>query len=198
MVQAALVGDTTVFGPAGPSSGHRYRLSAEYAPDLETSGVLTQTLQLDARKYFPLTRRSVFATRLFGSMRTGNFPNPVYFGGLDTVRGVDFRDMVGDHGFFTNLELRFPLIDFFVTPIWTFQGIQGRFFLDIAGAYFDEVQDFNVWDSENSRLDDAIAAYGFGITVRMLGLDLHWDFATQWDLKESGDSRTTFWIGQRF
>ena len=170
----------------------------EYAPDLEESGALTQTFQLDARKYFPLTRRSVFATRFFGSMRTGNFPNPVYFGGLDTVRGVDFRDMVGDHGFFTNLELRFPLIDFFVTPIWTFQGIQGRFFLDIAGAWFDDVQDFNVWDSENSRLDDAIAAYGFGLTVRMLGLDLHWDFATQWDFEESGDSRTTFWIGQRF
>ncbi len=198
VIQTALVGDTTVFGPAGPSSGHRYRLSAEYAPDLETSGVLTQTIQLDARKYFPLTRRSVFATRIFGSMRTGNFPNPVYFGGLDTVRGVDFRDMVGDHGFFTNLELRFPLIDFFVTPIWTFQGIQGRFFIDIAGAYFDGIQRFDIWDSENSRLDDAIAAYGFGITVRMLGVDLHWDFATQWDLKESGDSRTTFWIGQRF
>ena len=198
VVQAALVGDTTVFGPAGPSSGHRYRLSTEYAPDLEASGTLTQTVELDARKYFPLTRRSVFATRIFGSMRAGNFANPVYFGGLDTVRGVDFRDMVGDHGFFTNFELRFPLIDFFVTPIWTFQGIQGRFFVDIAGAYFDGIQNFDIWDSENSRLDDAIAAYGFGITVRMLGVDLHWDFATQWDLKESGESRTTFWIGQRF
>ena len=108
MIQTALVGDTTVFGPAGPSSGHRYRLSAVYVPDLETSGALTQTLELDARKYFPLTRRSVFATRFFGSVRTGNFPTPVYFGGLDTVRGVDFRDIVGDHGFFTNLELRFP------------------------------------------------------------------------------------------
>ena len=85
-----------------------------------------------------------------------------------------------------------------MTPIWTFQGIQGRFFSDIAGAYFDGIQDFEIWDSENSRLDDAIAAYGFGLTVRMLGVDLHWDFATQWDLKESGDSRTTFWIGQRF
>ena len=198
VLRTALVGDTTVFGPAGPSGGHRYRLSAEYAPDFETSGALTQTIQLDARKYFPLTRRSVFATRIFGSVRTGNFPTPVYFGGLDTVRGVDFRDMVGDRGFFTNLELRFPLIDFFVTPIWTFQGIQGRFFLDVAGAYFDGIQDFDVWDSENSRLDDAIAAYGFGITVRMLGVDLHWDFATQWDFKESGDNRTTFWIGQRF
>ena len=198
VVQAALVGDTTVFGPAGPSSGHRYRLSTEYAPDLEASGTLTQTLELDARKYFPLTRRSVFATRIFGSMRTGNFANPVYFGGLDTVRGVDFRDMVGDRGFYTNLELRFPLIDFFVTPIWTFQGIQGRFFVDIAGAYFNGIQQFDLWDSENSRLDDAVAAYGFGITVRMLGVDLHWDFATQWDLKESGDTRTTFWIGQRF
>ena len=76
VVQAALVGDTTVFGPAGPSSGHRYRLSTEYAPDLEASGTLTQTVELDARKYFPLTRRSVFATRIFGSMRTGELCQP--------------------------------------------------------------------------------------------------------------------------
>ncbi len=206
---AAFVSDTTIFGPAGPAGGHRLRFDVSYAPVVDSdpdpstgveveSGTLSSTIQLDARKYFPITRRSSFAMRLFGSVRDGDFPSPVYFGGFDTVRGVEFRDLVGDHGFFTNLELRFPLIDFFVTPVISFQGIQGRFFLDIGGAWFDDVQDFDLWDSENDRLQDAIAAYGFGVTIRLFGLDLHWDFGKQYDFESSGDSFTNFWIGRRF
>jgi Tol biopolymer transport system component len=194
----AFVSDTTVFGPAGPSGGHRLRVGASYAPDLDESGSLESAIQLEARKYFPITRRSTFALRGWGSFKDGNSPTPVYFGGFDTVRGVDFRDLQGDRGFYTNFELRFPLIDFFVTPIFSFQGIQGRFFLDVAGAWYDQVQDFDIWDSENNRLEDAIASYGFGLSVPFVGLDLHWDFGKRWDFEQSGDSFTSFWIGRRF
>ncbi len=202
IVSAALIGDTTIFGPAGPAGGHRYRLTASYAPNtgsIEGEGnTLEQVLEVDFRKYFPLTRRSSFAWRLFASARDGDAPNPTFFGGFDTVRGFDFFEIVGDRGFYSNFELRFPLIDFFVTPVLSFQGIQGRFFLDVAGAWFDEFQDFDFYDSENDRLEDALATYGFGITVRFMGLDLHWDVSKRWDLEESGETRTSFWIGQRF
>ncbi|HVS63036.1 MAG TPA: hypothetical protein VMT85_05960 [Thermoanaerobaculia bacterium] len=198
----AFVSDTAIFGPAGPAAGHRLRLSANYAPNIdgedEESGALTSTLQVDARKYFPLTRRSAFAIRLFASSREGDFPNPVYFGGLDTVRGFEFRDLVGDQAFFTNIELRFPLIDFFVTPILSFQGVQGRFFLDIAGAWFDDVQSFQLWDSDENRLQDGVSSYGFGVTVRFFGLDVNIDWAQTWDFDESGETTSSFWIGQRF
>ncbi|REK12152.1 MAG: hypothetical protein DWQ36_00340 [Acidobacteria bacterium] len=197
-IGAAFVSDTTVFGPAGPAGGHRLRVSASYAPDFDESGTLQSIFQLEARKYFPLTRRSTLALRGWGSFRDGNFPTPVYFGGFDTVRGVDFRDLQGDRGFYSNIELRFPLIDFFVTPIFSFQGIQGRFFLDVAGAWYDDAQQFDFWDSQTDSLDDAIASYGFGITVRFLGLDLHWDFGKRWDFDQSGDSFSSFWIGRRF
>ena len=200
-VGLAYVSDTTLFGPVGPAGGHRFRFDAIYAPDLDDTGpdtALHSNLQLEARKYFPITRRSSFALRAFGTVRDGNFPNPVYLGGLDTIRGFEFRDLVGDRAFFTNIELRFPLIDLFATPVISFQGIQGRFFLDIGGVWFDDVQEFDFWDSENSRLDDAVAAYGFGISVRFFGLNMHWDYAIPYDFKESGDAETTFWIGQRF
>lgn len=201
-ITTAFVGDTTIFGPAGPAGGHRYRISASYAPNIDSiegeGGTLQSILELDYRKYFPLTRRSSFAFRLYGTSRDGEAPNPAFFGGFDTVRGFDFFEIVGDRAFYSNLELRFPLIDFFVTPVLTFQGIQGRFFLDVAGAWFDEFQDFEFYNSDTDRLQDGIATYGFGVSVRFLGLDLHWDIAKQWDLEESGETRTVFWIGQRF
>ena len=197
-IGGALVSDTTIFSSAGPQGGHRVRFSGSWAPNTEESGTLTSTIELDARKYFSLSRRTSFAMRFFGSARAGDFPNPVYFGGYDTVRGVDFRDLTGDRGFYTNLELRFPLIDYFITPVLSFQGIQGRIFFDVGGAWFPEVQDFDFYDDETERLEDAIASYGIGFTMTFFGLEMHFDFAKLWDLETSGDTQTSFWIGQRF
>jgi hypothetical protein len=43
-------------------------------------------------------------------------------------------------------------------------------------------------------------AYGFGVTARLLGLDLNWDFAKPINPlpDENSDLRTSFWIGTRF
>jgi Tol biopolymer transport system component len=198
LIGAALVSDTSIYGPAGPTAGHRVRFGGSWGADLDESGTLTSTIELDARKYLPITRRSVLALRLFGSVRDGRLPSPLYFGGFDTVRGFDFRDFVGDRGFYGNVEVRFPLIDLLATPILAFQGIQGRLFFDVAGAWFDDVQDFDFYDSDTERLDDGVATYGMGFTIRFFGLDLHFDYAKRWDLEESGETFTTFWIGQRF
>ena len=46
---------------------------------------------------------------------------------------------------------------------------------------------------------NGVAAYGWGVTVNLLGLDVNWDFAKQWDLKNQlSGFRTDFWIGTRF
>lgn len=201
LVEAGFVGDTTVFASFGPVSGRRYRLGASYAPDLDESGTLTSSVELDARQYIPVTRRSQIALRAFGAVSKGNFPSPYFFGGLDTVRGFDFRTLSGDRVGFLNVEFRFPLIDQLRTPFLNFQGIRGRVFLDVGGGYFAEQgQSFHFWDSDERRLDDGISSYGYGFTVRLLGLDVHWDFAQQWDFKEELEKgfRTSWWIGSRF
>jgi Tol biopolymer transport system component len=200
LVQAALVGDGAVFAPWGGVSGRRWRLSADWAPDTEDSGTLTSTLAVDFRQYLTLTRRSNVAFRFVGLVREGNFATPFYFGGLDTLRGFEFRSIVGDRGFFANLELRFPLIDLLATPILTFQGVRALFFLDVGGAWFDEFQDFDFWDSENDRLGDAVSSYGFGLTARIFGLDWNFDYAKRWDFDQTIDDgfRSSFWIGRRF
>jgi outer membrane protein assembly factor BamA len=105
---------------------------------------------------------------------------------------------VGDTGFFTNVELRFPLVDVLATPFFAFQGIRGVVFFDLGGAWFRDFQSFDLLDEDN-RLKDGVSSYGFGVTVGFLGLDLNWDFAKRWDFKDGEPGfATDFWIGTRF
>src|SRR6266542_4125068 len=158
IVGLAFVGDTTLYQEWGPLSGRRYRFSASWAPDLKkgqidpntgepaNSSTLTQDFSVDLRHYFKITARSLFAVRLFGARSTGNFPSVYYFGGLDTLRGLDFREQIGNTLAFANFEFRFPLIDFLAFPVGGFRNIRGHFFLDIGGAALKN-QKFRFWDA---------------------------------------------------
>lgn len=208
-VFAAYVRDTSVTAPWGPVSGSRFRVDGLYSADLENSGPLTTEVSFDARKYFPVTQRSNFALRLFAGVRDGNRPTPFYVGG-ENLRTLRFRGISGDRAAFTNAEFRFPIIDVLATPILRFQGIRGRVFLDVGAIYYDdlgrllpeggsELGDFEFWNSDENRLEDGIAAYGVGFTIRFLGLDLNWDIGKRWDFKDTlGDWETTFYIARSF
>ncbi len=200
IIQASFVGDSIVYTQYGPHTGRAYRLSADYAPDIEDGGTLTQAFRLEYREYIPLGRRMNIAFRGYGYASSGSAPSPTYFGGLDTVRGFEFRSLAGNNAFFTNLELRFPLIDVLALPFMAIRGIRGYVFLDVAGAWFDEFQDFNFWDGDNNRLDDGVSSYGFGIGMNLFGLPFNWDFSKRWDFDRtlSDSFETSFWIGQRF
>jgi WD40 repeat protein len=198
-IQGTFVGDTAVYEPWGPVTGRRYRLWAEWAPDLDDSGTLTSTIGIDFRQYIRLSRRNQLAVRLWGAQSDGNFPSPIYIGGLDTLRGFEYASIVGDRAFFANLEYRFPMIDLLALPFMAIQGIRGNIFLDIGGAYYSSVQDFECWDSDENQLDDCLSSYGFGVSFRLLGLNLNWDFAKQWNFSDSLTGfETSFWIGRRF
>lgn len=198
MLQTSLVGDSSRNVGWGPMSGRRWRLDGFYAPDLEESGTLFVSGDLDVRQYIPVTQRSNLALRGFFGYSEGNRPNPYYFGGLDTLRGTRFRDLSGDRAFFVNMEYRFPLVDLLATPILAFQGIRGVLFADVGGAWYDDFQDFDIYNSETGRLEDAIASFGWGISANLLGFQVNWDFARLTDLEEHGDFSTQFWIGTRF
>jgi hypothetical protein len=197
-ITGALVGDSARFASWGPISGRRWRLDAFWAPDFDESGTLTESLDIDARQYIPVTLRSNIAMRVFAGASDGNQPLPIYFGGLDTLRSTNWAELVGDRAFFANIEYRFPLIDYLSTPLLAFQGIRGVAFFDIGGAWYDALDSYKFYNSDENRLQDGIAAYGLGFTIRFLGLDLNWDLAKRWDFKETLDTRTSFWIGTRF
>jgi len=210
-VDAALVGDSAIFAPWGPVSGRRWRLDASYAGVSSDDGGPFTEFSGDYRQYFSLTQRSSFAVRLFAGVRDGTGANPFRLGG-DTIRGFPFRSLSGDRAAFLNAELRFPLLDLVATPVFNFQGIQGRIFLDVGAVWYDDIgvirinpdgtvtiKDFEFWNSDENRLEDGIATYGWGFTVRFLGLDLNWDFAKRWDFNNTlAGFQTTFYIGTRF
>jgi Tol biopolymer transport system component len=207
----SFIGDTTVQASWGPVSGRRYRFSGSYAPDLDkdqptitgdpAGGTLSANIDLDYRQYFSITQRSDFAFRLFVGASFGNAPTPYYFGGLDTLRGFDFRDFSGDRAAFMNLELRFPLFDYLGnTSAFLIRQVRGRFFIDVGGAYYSySGQDFSCWDNDNNEFEDCRAAYGWGFSFNFLGLDLNWDFARQFRFQGAEERfQTAFWIGTSF
>jgi hypothetical protein len=199
IVQGSLVGDSAVFAPWGAVSGRRWRIDGAYAPDFDNSGTLLESVSLDVRQYLSVSQRSNLAFRLFAGVTDGNEPNPFFFGGLDTVRGFDFQSLVGDRAFFANVEYRFPLIDLLATPVLGFSGIRGILFFDVGAAYFKDFGDFKFFNSDTNRLEDGVSSYGFGISTRLLGLDVNWDFAKRFDFKEAESGfETSFWIGTRF
>ncbi len=197
----SFTGDSVIFESFGPLSGRRYRLRTSWALDTDNSGTKTWNTELDLRQYIAVTRRSNIALRFFGGYADGNQPSFYYVGGLDTLRGFNYRSILGDRVFVTNIEYRFPLLDAFIGPFFDFRGIRGRIFLDVGGAWFEQFgETFKFWNSDENRLQDAVSSYGWGLTVRFAGLDLNWDFSRQWDLKDSaeGGYRSSFWIGTRF
>jgi dipeptidyl aminopeptidase/acylaminoacyl peptidase len=214
-VGVSLVGDTVIYRPWGPWSGTRFRLGYNYAPDFDPEediagqisardegNTLTQDLTLDFRQYFKITERSLIAIRLFGAKSTGNFPNVYYFGGLDTLRGLEFREEIGNEVFYANFEYRFPLIDIVRFPWGEFRDLRARLFFDIGGAQL-EGEDFEFYGEDpvtgKDQLIDGVASYGYGIQVSLLGLTLHWDFARLTNLRQStSDLKTSFYIGTQF
>ncbi len=195
-VFSTFTGDSTVYKSFGPVSGRRYNVSGQYLADLSGGGTLSADFETDFRQYLQVTSRSLLAARVYAGYSDGNRPNFYYFGGLNTLRGYDFRSIVGNRAFYGNFEYRFPLIDIIATPLINIRDVRGTLFFDIGGAWFDG-DDFEPWT--DGRLDDALASVGWGLSFRFLGLELHWDFARRTDLDKISDTtETSFWIGQTF
>ena len=210
----SLTGDSAIFADYGAIQGRRWRVEGSYAPafgkktalpGITPGSTLTASVLFDGRQYVQISRRSNLALRLFAGASFGNAPTPFYFGGLDTLRGYDFRDFSGDRAAFANIEYRFPLIDYLGGPFLRFQGIRGRVFFDIGAAYYSySPVDFKFYDSQAKLFVDGRAAYGWGVTINLLGLDLNWDFSKQYrtpvglTTNQHDGYRTDFWIGTQF
>jgi hypothetical protein len=178
-------------------------------------GTLTQTTSLEFRQYFRITKRSAFAFRLLGAYSNGNSPDISAIGGADTLRAFDYNSVIGNRIALFNAEFRFPLID----QIVLFGGfglgnIRGKFFVDVGSAqltYGSGSLPYKFWNSSNHdivyqnvtyrpyQLINGLADYGFGVSLDLLGLDLHWDFAKQWDFRNTRSGlKTSFYIGTEF
>jgi hypothetical protein len=197
--------DTTRYSYFGPLSGHLLTFNTAYMPSFKQGeSTLTWDTFGEGRLYLPLSRRVLFAFRAFAGVSRGAAPTVFYFGGLDTLRGYDYATVIGNNAFYVNSEFRFPLIDVIATPVLAFQGIRGRIFLDVGGAWLNG-QQFVFWTDgqlnglTNPAAPGGLASFGGGLSVYFLGLPWNLDFAKQWNFKQTLSSwKTVFYIGNTF
>jgi WD40 repeat protein len=199
--QPSLVGDTTRFQSFGPFQGKRFELGVTYGLNLggELPGNVVQ-YHLDFRAYKQLTRRSVLAFQAAGIVNKGGRDIFYGVGGLNTLRGYNFRDFYGSNVAGASLELRFPFVDELRFPFGPLRNIRGVVFLDAGTAWLpgDEFFDpdlqfvraqpnpdgtftnipFSWWDDTNNRMQDLRATYGVGFQLFFIGgLQFNWDWS---------------------
>ena len=109
-------------------------LGYEFAPRRRRASSRGRPLDVDARKYIRLGTNGVLAFRFRGYKSWGDFPGYLYFGGNSELRGYDYLEFLGNKAFFTNAELRFPIIEAALTPIGVVGGLRGVFFANFGAS----------------------------------------------------------------
>ena len=200
----SLNGDTTRYKEFGPYHGQRFQLAQQWAPVMNSSGdtdvfrtgpFLNTTL--DYRLYRRATARSLLALRFVSLLSDGDGYSVYSVGGLNYLRGYDYRVLYGSRVSFLNLEFRFPLIDALAFPIGVFRDIRGFVFADVgtawftAGGFAHPQLGFNLTPAENGVLDPNTR---FVNPVTGEYIARKFDF---WDSKnnELGDGRAAWGFG---
>jgi hypothetical protein len=189
MFQPSIVGDTTRFQSFGPLQGKRFEFGVTYGENLggDIPGNIIE-YHVDFRAYKQLTRRSLLAFRAIGIVNKGDREIFYGIGGLNTLRGYDFRALYGSNVAAANVELRFPFVDELRFPIGPLRNIRGFLFVDTGtawlpdGSFYDPDAfavrpgiPFNWWDNKNDRLQDLRGSYGAGFQFFFLGgLQFNW------------------------
>ncbi len=211
ILSGSLVGDTVRYNPWGPWHGKRFNFTVAGAPftsgDEEGNFV---NYSLDFRAYGKVTTRSLFAFRLSSIVSTGPGARLFGLGGINQLRGYDFREFIGDRAAWMNLEFRFPLVDELRLPFGSLHWFRGLIFLDVGAAwtqdnyFFDReygdigliyllgqpgvFREFKFWNSDENMLQDGRASYGLGFSLRLGIFDLTWAFAKKIKHLETAES----------
>jgi outer membrane protein assembly factor BamA len=203
---AAYVRETTIFRDYGPVSGETMRLGYEYAPKF--GGFLSrQTADIDARKYIRLATNGVLAFRFRGFNSWGDYPSFLFYGGNSELRGYQYLEFTGNKAFFTDAELRFPLLEAALTPFGVIGGLRAVMFANFGASQFAGTP-MTVWskssvtglqpiinfqqdlvtgavtpvlgnpvDVNGFHLVDGRASYGLGLETFALGFPIHFDWS---------------------
>ena len=214
----AFVTDTTMWREFGPHTGRRYRIGVEksfrrFGSDLDLTNLI-----FDGRHYFKFGRRSTLATRLFLGGSFGRDQSLFYLGGIDSMRGYGYEELVGTRMGLLNFEIRIPFIEElrFGWPFaWAIGGIRGIIFSDFGTVWSEhqfnietgrqmrdaEAETFRIFQREGNRyrLDDVKASIGVGLRLQLGLLSLDFAVARRTDLVTlDPDAKIHFGLGQAF
>ena len=201
----AYVQETTVFREYGPVAGSTMRIAFDASPGFDSNWLSRRTLNADLRHYTRIGSNGVLALRLKTQKSWGQHPDLFYFGGNSEMRGYEYLEFTGHHGFFANAELRYPLIEAMLTPMGVVGGLRGVFFVNMGGAGISGTP-FKFWTNraelhrpllgydtdffgfplpvfgppvvvDGLRLVDGRASYGIGVESFLLGFPMHFDWS---------------------
>jgi Tol biopolymer transport system component len=197
----AWVHDSALFGPTGPLSGQRARISG----GVDVGERRARTLEVDLRAYVNLRKRYALAWRGVLVGEWGRDAEPLAFGGPYSLHGYADRPLVGTKIAFTNLEFRFPFVDdlLIAWPVrLRFYGIRGALFFDLGGAW-DEAADFQPFRSGSAagafRLEDLRAACGVRAAINLGFTVLRYELSRRTDLAEwQGRAESEVSLGWEF
>jgi Tol biopolymer transport system component len=228
-VTLAYVSDNTFFRFFGPFTGTRYRAGLIVAPDLGNRVVSFRTGFADFRNYFGLTRDFGIAWRFSGAVSGGQNPMRFFLGGVDNwlnydfaqnldafnitdfyfsefvtpLRGADYYERIGTRYALLNVELRVPLVDYFIArfplPLGI-AGIRGAGFLD-AGSAWNSDKRFRATQKNaagETVLRDILASYGWGFRANLGIFLLRMDAVWRTNLAHSSKPRYLFSFGTDF
>lgn len=225
----AYVSDNTHFRFFGPFTGTRYRAGVIFAPDFGSRVVSFQTGFVDFRNYFGISRDFGVAWRVSGGVSGGANPMRFFLGGVDNwlnykfgqdldafnitdfyfsqfvtpLRGADYYEMIGTRYALLNVELRVPLVDYFIArfplPLGI-AGIRGAGFLDVGSAWNSD-QRFRATEKNangETVLRDLVAGYGWGFRANLGIFLLRMDAVWRTNLAGSSKPRYLFSFGTDF
>ncbi len=181
----ALVQDRVLWSPdQGPVSGVRYRL--DVTGTVGQSDLRALSLSFDARRYFRLGSRTVFATRLMFAGSNGGTPERFYLGGHTSLRAAEYESVHGSRVGLASAELRVPLVNE-IRLAWpvrvALRSIRGVLFADTGIAWDKGTSPVVGRDTEQGfELVDVLQQYGLGLRARIIGVRLRWDLARGYDL----------------
>ena len=210
---AALIGETTNFRYYGPYSGNTFKFSLSKSIPVNSKFIRNTTAYVDLRQYLPICGDTLFAFRLNIMASMGRNPYIYYWGGNNQVRSSYYFNIIGNTGWYANVEFRIPLVNVASTIIGRIGPVRGVFFFDMTRAklkgYPAKIYDvgYDDWGIPILRAADAIGSYGFGIQFFFLGMPLHFDWAKRLEIedvskpfgiKSYGNFEFKFWIGFDF
>jgi len=202
--------DTVLWGITGPISGRRYKFSVEGATPIFGDESLDYfALEFDYRQYFRLGRSFSIALRGSGGYSGGGQPKTYFLGGntnkigtisvgdnvyevenlyfssiITPLRGYDYYQIAGTRYAVTNMEFRFPFIDYFQMRFPLSLGlsrITGALFTDMGAAWRDDAIFKGAASEGGSRLVGIKTGFGFGARANLGFLVLRYDIAWRTD-----------------
>ncbi len=224
----SLIQDNIIWGVTGPLDGRRSRLDFTGAKDLfNESDISYYSAEFDYRRYWHIKSLFSVAVRLSAGASEGNTPKRYFLGGttnwigdvvvdaevydvenlyfsdvVTPLRGFDYYELSGNRYFLSNLEFRYPFIDYLKTnfPLpMTIGYVTGNIFFDMGSTWEDDK--FKGGTSQNgpARLQDIKSSFGFGIRANLGIFVLRYDLAWRTDFNDvSAHPRNYFSLGADF